>query len=714
MRDFKINRDKKTFIFDDGEELPIPEEDVKSVLRTQSGRKLKEKEKEGYKKTHGGAIGTFKASMDESILGNPAETFVNYLKSGGKGLFKGEGQEELGFVDRVLDNFYSLQEGRKEAISELQQESPTATKFGKGVGTVGELALLGATPAKYALPIMGMGHSETSFLEPGKKSLEVGQDALVGLVLDKFFKGLGNFANQRGARRAAKEGIAQAETANAAELARVEGLNAAEKARFAQDTAAREAQLLQQPALQETANQGFFLNSMQNLGRALKNIGKQAIGAETAGVEEFIANSINTTGRAASKEGNFASRFLRTVFKGDKDGKLTAESIKKGMKALDEGIAAQGGLTREILTDYKNFLLKRLPENLSTGFAFAKWSPRIVGKTIQNLENQVSKILSTSPLVSQEISGKLGASFSQKMVDSFEKAAKKVLEKYKGNIPQALAGGGLEQEIVAAIRATPEYQKIFNSVSNFKFAGKGSGAKAAQSIDPAILKRSIPGLVEVEQAISSLPETIGQRFLSATQEALPEISRDLKSVLSSTTKNLRNVPSAPQIPPEPPPVSPLNIESPNLQALPSIPEPQGTMGKLAHGLESLREKPLLETLKNLKGVGGLGILGALAGLPMKTVGGAAIGGYGAARALTSPSTAGNVLRSALEIGSRPVYIAEEMARKYPSYENGILMNPEERRSLVREIEDNPELTLSEKALLQSKINRGKPLKTRLN
>lgn len=714
MADAKINRERKTFIFDDGEEIPIPEDAVKRVLRSASGRKLKEKEKEGYKKTHGGSIGTFSASMDEAILGNPAETFVNYLKAGGKGLFKGEGQEELGFVDRVLDNFYSLQEGRQEAISELQKEHPTATKFGKGVGTVGELALLGATPAKYALPIMGMGHSETSFLEPGKKSLEVGKDAAVGLVLDKFFKGLGNLASQRGARRAAKEGIAQAETANLAEMSRVEGLNAAEKARFAQETAAREAQLLQNPALQEAENQGFFLSSLQNLGRALKNIGKQSLGAETAGVEEFIQNSINTTGRAASKEGNFASRFLRSIFKGDKEGKLTAETIKKGMKALDEGIAAQGGLTREILTDYKTFLLKRLPENLSSGFAFSKWSPRIVGKTIQNLENQVSKILSTSPMVSQEISGKLGANFSQKMAQSFEKAAKDVLEKYKGNIPQALAGGGLEKEIISAIRSTPEYQKIFNAVSNFKLVGKGSGAKAAQAIDPAILKRSIPGLVEVEAAISSLPEAIGQRFSSATQESLPEISRDIKSVFDSSTKNIRNIPSAPQIIPEPPQVAPVNIQSPNLQTPPTVPEPQGVLGKLAHGLEKMREKPLLKTLKGMKGAGATAILGSVAGLPVKTVGGAGIGLYGAARALTSPSTAGNVLRSALEMGSRPIYIAEQMAQRYPSYDKGILMNPSERRSLAREIEDSPELTLSEKAILQSKINRGKPLNTRLN
>jgi len=60
-----------------------------------------------------------------------------------------------------------------------------------------------------------------------------------------------------------------------------------------------------------------------------------------------------------------------------------------------------------------------------------------------------------------------------------------------------------------------------------------------------------------------------------------------------------------------------------------------------------------------------------------------------------------------------VAVIEEIAQKYPSYRNGIIELPEHRRSLTKEIENLQNLSLEEKAIYQSKINRGKPIYEKL-
>ena len=144
-----------------------------------------------------------------------------------------------------------------------------------------------------------------------------------------------------------------------------------------------------------------------------------------------------------------------------------------------------------------------------------------------------------------------------------------------------------------------------------------------------------------------------------------------------------------------------------------MPEPQGVYGKLAQGLESMRNTGVKETISNIKSSAPTAILGKMAGLPVAkaALGGAAIAT--GARALTSPSVGGKILRTGLEQGARAASVIDQMAQKYPSYHDGILEDPQERRSLTKEIEDNRGMTLEEKAVYQSKINRGKPLQDRL-
>ncbi len=114
-------------------------------------------------------------------------------------------------------------------------------------------------------------------------------------------------------------------------------------------------------------------------------------------------------------------------------------------------------------------------------------------------------------------------------------------------------------------------------------------------------------------------------------------------------------------------------------------------------------------MQSLPGIG----LAKLAGVPLAKVaaGGAALAT--GAKALTSPTVAGQALRTGLEQGARLVSVIDSMAQKYPSYRDGVLEDPQERRSLTKEIEDNRQMSPEDKAVYQSKVNRGKPLQERL-
>ena len=122
MPDFKIDRKNKTFVFDDGEVLPIPEKDQREVLRTATGKNIKTERKErlGKIKEAGGSFGAFGSALDESFLGNPGRQTVDYLGSAFNAITPKEGQEELGYIDRVLDTFYAKQEAERENLAEIE------------------------------------------------------------------------------------------------------------------------------------------------------------------------------------------------------------------------------------------------------------------------------------------------------------------------------------------------------------------------------------------------------------------------------------------------------------------------------------------------------------------------------------------------------------------------------------------------------------------
>lgn len=705
MKDFTIDRTNKTFVFNDGEIIPIPKDKEKQVLRTKAGQQSKKEAVEKWQQFQGtvpiGETGhALVNSASENLFGNLGDTIANYGVSGIKAFNPGEGQEELGYVDRVLDHFYAMQEGRKEYLEGLQEKNPTASTIGKGLGIAGELGSLYGVSGALALPLMGMGQSETSFLEPGQKAKEVGKEAITGAIIDKFFGGLSHVAGHRESQRGIRNLIAETEERNAGELARAAGATEADKLRFSNQSAAHESEVARLGQVQQAENQAFRQANNASVERVAKTIGKQSLSNEILGVEDFIQKSIDTSAHAASSEGNFAGKFLRTIFKGDKNGKITGDSLTRGVKALDEAILKSEGTVKQLLTDYKYFLNQSLPDRLASGYVFEKWAPKLLTGTPQ-LEKKLGSILSSSGNINQTLGQKLGKNYVDSFNGAVNQSIENVISGFKNNFHQ-VDPTVLREEILKSISALPEYQNMLSRVNSM-----------FPQLAPEVAVKAIPEFGVLKTSLEKYPEILAEKISKNADKYRVDIGNDFLTKGGVTQKALEKAPVSPNIIPSPLPVIPAQTIPPNLETVPIALQPQGVYGKLAQGLESLRNTNISDTVSNVKNSLPTAMLAKLSGLPVAKTAAAGAALATGTRALTSPSAGGQMLRSGLEQATRVASLINELAQKYPSYHDGIVEDPQERRSLTKEIENDRQMTMEEKAIYQSKVNRGKPLQDKL-
>lgn len=707
MENYKINRENKTFVLDSGEEIPIPKDKVKQVLRSPAANKSKQEATEKWKQWEEriplGDVGhTYLNNTSESVLGNLGDTAANYVVSGIKGFSPGEGQEEMGYVDRVLDHFYAMQEGRKEHLAEQSERNPTAALSGQLTGMGLELGSLYGVPATAALPIMGAGHSETSFLEPGEKLPELAQEAALGYAFDKFFGAAGKVAGHRQTRRGIQNAIRDTEEANLAEISRATQATEADAARFAQETAAREAEIGTIPARQQAANQQFVESGAQRVERVAQTLGKTPIAVEAVGVEPFIEQFIEQSAYSGSKEGGKVANFLRNLFKG-KNGKVAGEDIQRGMRAVDESLAKSAGGERDLLTQFKTFVTQELPAKLGNYFAVEKWLPKIQSRIMPVIENDLANVFKNNHESFQYARTHLGNGFLRDFNKSLRADVDAIFAKHAGNFEEGLRSGAINQEITAAIEANPIYQRLVDEVAmTNQFMATMQGVP---------VKISAPqGFEHVKEAILNYPSKVSEKMTSVAERYLPDISLDVTRKSGITNNTLSKAPTGPQIVAEPPPVNPAQTIQPNLQQVPTMPEPQGLLQRLAYGLESISEGGVKGAMQTAKESIPGGMLAKIAGVPVEKLaaGGAALAvGAGS---LTSPSLAGQIGRGVLQQTAIAMDQAQQRAAKYPSHRGmGVLENPMERRSLVKELEDDYNMKLEDKAIIQSKVNRGQPL-----
>lgn len=551
------------------------------------------------------------------------------------------------------------------------------------------------------------------------------------LLRDQEVIRLKNKSEIEKAQRASSAAKSETEYRTAKEAADLENKRMAE--RFKQDQASYQQALKELPELQKKAQQEYSANVVKNaesIGNAFPK--ESRIYSSQFGVDEFIDESIRKSGMAGSKEANQASRILKSIMP---DGEiLTSKELASRYKALEGAIQKATPEVREVLNEFKAHVGDRLPSILADNMAYN----RIVPTLRRQVEREVSSVLDAMGLAESGIASR-----------SFLKS------RAKNNI-NSLFREISPQDFMKKFQNGEVRQQIINSVISPNDFSQGLGALKAGR------KPMTMSSAELERMGISIPpnpgqgkfEEFNQLFTNKLDKALAkaELKMIATDVDASTKLGAKvrktygsaepvappNAPIAPEpmaspfAPAEPPPIAPVQLPppvspaqvppmpgKPSLMAEPAPPTPQSFMPQpepnlapasgLAERTGDFLEQNLLGSgsgpLNNpLLKLGGLKYLLGKAAVPAEAA-------YLGMKGLTSPTAAGEAVRASFKQGG--IQAVDMWARKYPSYQNGILQSPQDRRSFTKEIEDDFEIPLEQKAVIQSKINRGMPLQQRL-
>lgn len=521
--------------------------------------------------------------------------------------------------------------------------------------------------------------------------------------------------------------IAQSESEYLAkkQAADLENKRMAEK--FKLDQLQYERDLKMVPQLQKEAQKEFSENVIKNSEAISNTFPKDSkVYSSQLEVNDFINRSLNKSGLAASKEASQSAKILKSIF--PEGESITARELSARYRALEESIQRSSPEVASILNEFKQHLGGKIPTILTDTLAYTRVMP--------TLKKQVEKSV-LSVLDSMNISGHGVASQSFIKSRATSNLRKLFEEMTPPQFYQKMQNGEIRDNIIKSVMSESDFST--QGLSALKGAKKSINMTSEE-----LSRRGIdipnPSRDKYNEFISRFGDKLDRAIANAELKMIAvdiDAAKKLGKTVSKTYGTAEPVapptaPSAPTYiepiskPPEIPQVSPVQIppplsapgtppmpSKPSLMEFPQPPIPiaEPRLAPPQGGAERVGD--LME--KNL--MGGRGIadnpLAKLAGLKY-LLGSAALpaeAGYLGLNALTSPGVVGEASRMAFKQGG--IRAIESWAQRYPSYNNGILQDPRERRSLTKEIEDDPSIPIEQKALFQSKINRGKPLSEKL-
>jgi hypothetical protein len=339
-----------------------------------------------------------------------------------------------------------------------------------------------------------------------------------------------------------------------------------------------------------------------------------------------------------------------------------------------------------------------MPEKVANSFIYEKWGKKIYDGIVEGSEKGLLSAISKAPLeVSKQIAS-LGKNFSQKLTTSVNESIKTILEKYKGNLAEALQKGTVQNEIKQAVLNNPMYQKMQAKVSG-----------AYPSVSKEVAYDIMPAYAKLEKEVLTYPQRMIEKAESVINKNLIQIELEQQAKLGTIGKNVKNIPQSPNTLPAPSPVNPAQTVSPNLQQVPTMQPPQDVYGRLAQGLENLPS--FGDTMKYARKNAPAAAMASFGGIPVAKTVAAGLGAAKAGEMITRPGAAANAVRATFKQAG--IAAIDSWAQRYPSYNNGVLENPMERRSLTKEIESDQEIPIENKAVAISNVNRGKPIQSRL-
>lgn len=679
----RLNKEDQTLELSNGKKLAISDKNRRDLFPANEEAKKYAQERE-----------KIQTGIKESPFGEFGEQFSNSGIVGGLIDF---GSRYLS--GRTPEEYQRFKRAQQEVGQEISEESPWTSRAATAASFVPDfIATRGLSAAKAAPLITGLAAGTRSIDEPLEVAKEVGASAIGGKLIDKGAQFLSNAANRRAASRALPGQQQAVRQQNA--LGQQQVNQQAQKVRqeYALAKQQHKEAVRNLPAIQQKAQAQYSKGVVKNAQELENLFPKDAkIALEELGAKEFIDTNINKAGLSGSVGGKQASKVLSSVFKEGET--LSARDLSKRYQALENAIQNSSLGAKEILTEFKNHLGQRIPLVLENNIAFSKVMPPLIKEFDKDIGAVLSQMKGVSPQAATSI--RQNAADALKNIDSrnFSERLKsgELLKELTNNISSAenFAPTGIDAETFRHVLKDGEQGKWYKAFKNFISQAEKTQKEFVTRLEGRIqnkmaqneLKAVVANIDTAKKADKKLQGTYGNA--APVAQPPPPLAPIMQTQPS---------PLPPNTPP--PPGSPPII--PNF-----TPTPEPTLPPAANAAENAGD--FLE--RNL--LSGRGLvnnpltkLGALkyalgnAALPVE-------GTYLAMKGLTSPTAGGEAAR--LAFAQAGIEAIDSWARKYPSYHEGILESPQDRRSLTKEIEDAQDIPLEQKAIIQSKVNRGKPL-----
>lgn len=506
-----------------------------------------------------------------------------------------------------------------------------------------------------------------------------------------------------------------------------------------QEKAAQKAyneELKKMPEMRRKAQQEHSENVLKNVSKLEKVIGKEdRIYGSQINTSQFVQDTIRSGEKAGTKEGKEVEKFVNSLF--PENASFNRGDLINRYRAIEKRIEKSNSETADLLNQFKGYLGEKLVPAIQDAAIYRKIS-KPLSRDVEKSVLSIGKELNLSKESLDALKGNVGAYMSVIPRADFASGIGEgtLKNQLKQSIMNEKSFGMIVPEEIMDV--TKRYQTlggkatltkdVLNTIEGANKVKRDQLNKALKAFDSqldSILAKYHPD-IQIIQADTKkkLGKTLSNSLGVAEDIAMPMPPQPMaRPTIPPTIPPVQITPTpiAPIVPPAMP-VRPTAIPEPlpftpqsfTPQQAPVLPPASGMAEKLGERLENFKPANLLKTnglLDNpLTKLASLKYVLGKAALPVEA---AALGSVGLMKALTSPSTLGQVIRRTAKGGGLTgVYKGfDEYAKtKYSTYQNGIIGSPEQRFEAVAEIEKDPLLDLEEKAMLQMKINRGQQLK----
>jgi hypothetical protein len=747
----RLNFQDKTLELSDGRKLSISEKDKRAIFpANEESKKHAQKVEE----------------IERGIKKTPFGEFFHQI--GQKGALGGI-KDISDKITHTGDEYLRLKRAEREVGERIGEESPWTSRGATAASLAGELALTKGLSAAKAAPILtGLSAGSRVFEEPLQVAGEAAISSAGGKILDVGTNYLGKIAARRAASRAIPEQQAVIRAQNIAGEAETAVKNAQSREAFQRESRFSESEnaaRTHQYNLEVTARKNEMLKAQQNYEQAkaahaanvnsLKEEAKNAtqkyedsirkipeiqreaqrqfsqnlegtfkeiensfpkdttIPTDELNVWGFYNDYVQKNGLVGSAEARQNQQLFRSLFPNGKN--LTPKEFGDRLRSIEASIGRSSPESQKLLGEFKEYLTLKAPPILGESIIARSTIPKIANA----IEGEISSMMKGDPF----------KGFTTKSSEISSEIKKSMNDYVRSMTPKELnakiQSGEFANDVKTKIFSQEKFESLlFNSekIKLLKESGNWKDYKGAQEF-------SIPS-----KAYESFVNNLAQRAENASARVQLTGTKEAQTAQANLTEKLKKTrgmaepvkipaepavpifPEAPTAPIEPPlPLKPTQTPQPSnpipetflAQPEPNLAAPQN----FAESAGDFLEKPLLKgkgNTNNLLKLGALKYALGPAALPLEAT---ALGGYGAAKLLTSPGKAGEAAR--LSFKQAGIQAIEQLAQKYPSYRNGVLESPQERRSLNKEIEDDQEIPIEKKAIIQSNVNRGKPLSSAL-